>query len=145
MALPMRLVDGTPICYPSTMPRPSPVTDAVRALVASEDHHAWSLDELLHSVRRRIPTADYSTIFRAVAMLERQGVVDRIDLGDGKGRFESHRAHHEHVRCTSCGQVEEVPGCVVQGSMVEVQRATGYQVSGHQVVFAGLCPDCQTG
>src|SRR5215831_6299237 len=29
------------------VPRPSPVTDAVKAVIASQERHAWALDELL--------------------------------------------------------------------------------------------------
>jgi Fe2+ or Zn2+ uptake regulation protein len=125
------------------MPRPSPVTDAVRTLVSRDDRHAWSLDELLAAVRRDLPSADFSTIFRAVATLERSGAIDRVDIGDGKARYESRRAHHEHVKCTSCGQVTAVPGCVVEEAAAQVQKSTGYQVSSHQVVFAGVCPTCR--
>src|SRR5207237_554762 len=104
---------ATPARYSGSVPRPSPVTDAVRTLVLTNDHHAWSLDELLAAVRADIDSADFSTIFRAVANLERSGVVDRVDVGDGKTRYESRRAHHEHIRCPSCGRVAEVPGCVL--------------------------------
>ena len=78
------------------MPRPSPVTDAVKAILAAEDRHAWALDELLEAVRRQIPTADFSTVFRAMQALERTGLVDQVDLGDGKARYETRRDHHEH-------------------------------------------------
>jgi len=125
------------------VPRPSPVTDAVRALVLSGDHHAWSLDELLAAVREDIDTADFSTIFRAVANLERSGFVDRVEVGDGKTRYESRRAHHEHIRCTSCGRVAEVPGCVLDQAVTSVQRRTGFRVADHQVVCTGVCPDCR--
>ena len=47
------------------MPRPSPVTDAVRSLVEDAGHRTWSLDELLLAVREGIPSANYSTILRA--------------------------------------------------------------------------------
>jgi Fur family ferric uptake transcriptional regulator len=120
------------------------VTDAVRAVIASEDRHAWALDELLEAVRKRIPSADFSTVFRAMQSLERVGVVDQVDLGDGKARYETRREHHEHIRCTVCGTVAEVPGCVVEDAVVQVQRRTGYQVSSHQVVFAGVCRPCRT-
>jgi Fe2+ or Zn2+ uptake regulation protein len=125
------------------VPRPSPVTDAIRSLVLTDGHHAWSLDELQDSVRSRVPGADFSTIFRAMAALERSGVVDRVDLGDGKARYEGRREHHEHVRCTVCGNVAEVPGCVVEDAVAEVQRRTGYQVQSHQVVFRGVCEGCR--
>jgi Fe2+ or Zn2+ uptake regulation protein len=125
------------------VPRPSPVTDAVKAILAAEDRHAWALDELLDAVRRQIPTADFSTVFRAMQALERTGLVDQVDLGDGKARYETRRDHHEHIRCTVCGTVAEVPGCVVEDVVAQVQRRTGYQVNSHQVVFAGVCRSCR--
>lgn len=126
------------------MPRPSPVTDAVRDLVVADDRHLWSLDELHGRVRENVPSANFSTILRAVASLEQAGVLDRIDLGDGKARYEPHQDHHEHVRCSSCGRVAEVPGCVVEGAAASVLASTGFLIGSHQLVFSGTCPDCIT-
>ena len=120
------------------------MTDAVRAILAAEDRHAWGLDELLEAVRRQIPTADFSTVFRAMHTLEREGVVDQVDLGDGKARYETRRDHHEHIKCTVCGLVSEVPGCVVEDVVAQIQRRTGFVVNGHQVVFAGVCRPCRS-
>jgi Fur family transcriptional regulator, ferric uptake regulator len=126
------------------VPRPSPVTDEVKAIIAAQDRHAWALDELLEAVRGQIPGADFSTVFRAMQTLERSGLVDQVDLGDGKARYETRREHHEHIRCTVCGAVAEVPGCVVEDAVAQVQRRTGYHVSSHQVVFAGVCRPCRS-
>jgi Fe2+ or Zn2+ uptake regulation protein len=126
------------------MPRPSPVTDAVRQLVVAAEPHLWSLDELHGRVRQRVPSANFSTILRAVATLEQAGALDRIDLGDGKARYEAHQEHHEHVRCSNCGRVAEVPGCVVGGAAASVLASTGFLIRGHQLVFSGTCPDCVT-
>jgi Fur family ferric uptake transcriptional regulator len=119
------------------------VTDAVRTVIAAEDRHAWGLDELLEAVRREIPTAGFSTVFRAMQALERAGIVDAVDLGDGKARYETHRDHHEHILCTVCGTVAEVPGCVVEDAVGQVERRTGYQISSHRVVFGGVCRPCR--
>jgi Fe2+ or Zn2+ uptake regulation protein len=124
------------------VPRPSPVTDCVQALILGGDRHAWSLEELHDAVREDVPTAVFSSIFRAVADLERRELVRRVDVGDGRVRYEAGGGHHEHIRCTSCGSVEEVPGCVVEEATVSVQRQTRFVVTGHQVVFSGLCPAC---
>ena len=120
------------------------MTDAVRAILAAEDRHAWGLDELLEAVRRQFPGADFSTVFRAMHTLERAGVVDQVDLGDGKARYETRRDHHEHIKCTVCGLVTEVPGCVVEDVVAQIQRRTGFVVNGHQVVFAGVCRPCRS-
>ena len=94
--------------YGWLMAPPSPVTDAVRRLFKTTDRHALSMDELHRSARAALGRADYSTVFRAVVGLEKQGLVDRLDLGDGRLRFEIRDDHHEHVRWSCCGEVAEV-------------------------------------
>ena len=86
--------------------------------------------------------ADYSTVFRAVAGMEREGLIDRIDLADGKAHYELRDKHHDHVRCDSCGKVAEVPGCVLEDAAAGVQTSTGFKVTSHHLVFTGLCPAC---
>ena len=124
------------------MPRPSPIRDALQTIFRLPEHRAWSLDELVERVRTLIGAGDYSTVFRAVAVFEREGLVDRVDLGDGLARYESHGTHHEHVRCDRCGRVAEVPGCAIETVGREIEASTGYRLSGHRLVFTGLCPDC---
>ena len=124
------------------MPRPSPIADEVRWLFDTQERHAWSIDELLEEVRSSLGAADYSSVFRAVSQLERQGVLDRIDLGDGRARFEVREDHHEHIRCEGCGRVDEVPVCVLDDAAAQVKDLTGFKVTSHRVVFAGLCGDC---
>ena len=126
-----------------SMPRPSPVRDALRTRLLAEPRHGWSLDELLAELRAADVRADFSTVFRALNWLEAEGEVRRVDLGDGKARYEADTGHHEHVRCSSCGAVSEVPGCLVQGATQLVEATTGFSIDDHRLVFAGLCPSCK--
>jgi len=128
--------------YTLAVPRPSPVTDEVRRLFETQDRHAWSIEDLHETVRSSLGSADYSSVFRAVSLLERQGMLDRIDLGDGKARFEVREGHHEHIRCERCGRVEEVPVCVLDDASAQVHSLTGFKVTSHRVVFGGLCKEC---
>src|SRR5205807_1881519 len=93
-----------------TVGRPSPVSDQVRTLFDAEGRHLWSIDELHTAVVESLGAADYSTVFRAVVAMEKDGAIQRIDLGDGKVHYELSDEHHEHIRCDSCGRVVEVPG-----------------------------------
>lgn len=130
-------------CRP--MPRPSPIRDALRTLFLRPEHRAWSLDELVARVRTLVGSGDYSTVFRAVAVFERDGLIERVDLGDGLARYETRRSHHEHVRCDRCGVVAEVPGCALGAVGKQVEASTGFRLSGHTLVFSGLCPSCSGG
>lgn len=124
------------------MGRPSPVSDQVKSLFAAERRHLWSIDELHLAVVEALGAADYSTVFRAVSVMERDGLINRIDLGDGKVHYELSDEHHEHVRCDSCGRVGEVPGCVLEDAAAAVKESTGFVVTSHQLLFGGLCPEC---
>lgn len=125
------------------MPRPSPVRDRVRDLVLSGSLHAWTIEELLARVRKDVATADYSTVFRAVSYLEDKDLIRRVDIGDGRGRYETADRHHDHVQCERCGRISESgTRCLLENAAEKVGKATGYKVLSHHLVFTGLCPEC---
>ncbi len=128
--------------YSWAVARPSPVSDQVRGLFSTGGRHLWSIDELHEAVVDALGAADYSTVFRAVSGLDRDGTIKRIDLGDGKVHYELFEEHHEHIRCDSCGRVVEVPGCVLEGASAAVRSSTGFKVTSHQLLFSGVCPEC---
>lgn len=131
------------MCSTGGVPRPSPVRDAVLRLIQRE--HGVTLDELAQQLRATGTAADFSSVFRAVGHLQRQGLVVRVDFGDGAARYEVGGEHHEHVRCGDCGAVRALPGCLLEDVRGLVESATGYEVLTHAVVLAGRCPDCRAG
>jgi Fur family ferric uptake transcriptional regulator len=113
-------------------------------LESGNGRHLWSLDELLEEVRQSVSTADFSTVFRATTALERKGRLLRVDLGDGKVRYEPAGAHHDHIQCQSCGNVAAVPDCLVDSISGEIEQRTGFEVNGHHLLFTGRCPACRS-
>jgi Fur family ferric uptake transcriptional regulator len=89
--------------------------------------------------------ADFSSVFRALARLEEKGEVERVELDDGKARYEPAGDHHEHIRCERCGCVTPVPCGLVGEVLPAVQRRTGYEISSHRLVLSGRCPACAKG
>lgn len=121
------------------------MTDQVRLLFrASGAKHLWSIDELHGAVVKVLGAADYSTVFRAVSGLEREESVKRVDLGDGKVHYELSDTHHEHIRCDDCGRVDEIAGCILEDASSAVTSSTGFRVTSHQLLFSGICPDCES-
>jgi Fe2+ or Zn2+ uptake regulation protein len=124
------------------MSRPSHVRNALHDLIRASDRHDWSADEILEALREQAISADFSSVCRGLAYLEERGVVRRVHLGDGKARYEADDGHHDHVRCNSCGAVAEIPGCMVPEAQRAVHAATGFQITGHQLLFFGVCGHC---
>jgi Fur family ferric uptake transcriptional regulator len=124
------------------MARPSHVRDAVAELVAESDRHGWTLDDAHEALRSDGVAADPSSVFRALVHLAERGELEQIDLGDGRARFERSGSHHEHIVCSECGAVAEVPGCLIEKAVPEVERQTGFSVTGHRLTFSGQCETC---
>jgi Fe2+ or Zn2+ uptake regulation protein len=125
------------------MSRPSHVRDAVRERIGTAARHSWSVEEMLDDLRAGGVSADFSSVFRGLVWCETQGLVRRVDVGDGRTHYERSGAHHDHVRCERCGTIAEVPGCLIEGAGERLRSLTGYAVSDHRLVFLGLCPGCQ--
>lgn len=128
--------------YGPAIARPSHIRPAVAELLTNSDRHDWSIEELTTALAEDGVSADFSSVFRAVSRLVEEGSISRIDLGDGKARYEPATDHHEHVRCEECGRVEAFHGCLVQKAIPAVERETGFAISGHQLLFLGLCSAC---
>lgn len=126
------------------MARPSHVRDAVRERLRDRSRHGWTIEDLQRDLHRSGVAADYSSVFRAVVWLETHGESQRVDLGDGKARYEAQGAHHDHVQCERCGDVGAIPDCVVESAAAEIERTTGFRVQAHRLVLTGVCPSCRS-
>ena len=126
------------------MPRPSPVQDALATILTDHEGHGRSLEELTALVRRQGLEADFSSVFRAAQRLEREGKARKVELGDGKARYEAPGDHHDHLVCESCGAVAAVSGCPVQADTRLLEQRTGYRIRQHHLIFSGLCPVCSS-
>jgi Fur family ferric uptake transcriptional regulator len=85
-------------------------------------------------------------VYRALEALDRSGLVQRIDLGDGIARFEPAHAggdHHHHFVCDDCGKVEPFEDAGLESALQRSAGGRGYAVAGHEVVLRGGCGDCR--
>lgn len=92
-----------------------------------------------------------STAYRSVAALREAGVVTRVAGEQDHARFELSDAidgpHHHYLLCSRCGRVENIdaPEAVertLSESVRNAARDQGFGVTGHRLVFEGLCRDC---
>lgn len=125
------------------MARPPRTRTALVQLLEGHERHDWSIEELQAGLATEGLEVDFSTVFRAITALIGDGTVRRVELGTPEARFEPAGAHHEHVRCDDCGAVAAVESCAVTGAIGAVERATGFALRSHDLVFHGICPDCR--
>ena len=98
---------------------------------------------------RALPPSDcnLATIYRAIHLLERLGMVKRFDFGDGVARFELVRegddGHHHHLVCTVCASVVEIADCFPVEWERQIAKEHGFGSVTQKLEFFGVCPKCQ--
>jgi Fur family ferric uptake transcriptional regulator len=79
-------------------------------------------------------------------LLQRNGLVSRLELGDGTPRYElidPGGEHHHHLLCDSCGRVVPFDDGDLERSIDRVSRRLGFRTQDHEVVLHGDCANCQ--
>lgn len=117
----------------------------VNAFLATPGH--VSAEELTAIVRRHAPGTSYSTVYRALKLLAECGFAATHQFGDGQARYELalHRAHHDHLVCTSCGAIFEFQEPGIEEQQENVARRHGFEVESHRMELYGRCAGCIAG
>lgn len=83
---------------------------------------------------------DKVTLYRNLETFEQAGLICRMYFNGQEAlyeqRFTDH--HHHHLICTSCGKIEDVPGCSIE----QPRTGSGFKTHHHHVEFYGLCHIC---
>ena len=87
-----------------------------------------------------------ASVYRVLDLLAAQGLLTRVDLGDGVARYESTQPggrHHHHLVCGDCGKVEAFEDNSLERELSRVADRLGYAMDAHDVVLRGACDDCR--
>ena len=103
--------------------------------------------DLYQMVRQYLPKISLGTVYRNLELLAEIGEIQKVEIAGLEARFDGNASVHHHVRCESCGKVDdldEVPGGL--GDFVASSRFShpnGYEILGYHLVFSGRCPACR--
>lgn len=101
--------------------------------------------EISELLRERGSGVGLASIYRALELLERLGLIKRFDVGEGVARYEpAHPSgeHHHHVVCDSCGTVEPFEDQALERAITRLSDKVSFDVAEHDVTLHGTCPAC---
>jgi Fur family ferric uptake transcriptional regulator len=104
--------------------------------------------EIADLLRERGSGVGLASIYRALDLLDRLGLVQRFDVGEGTARYEPALPggdHHHHVVCDSCGTVEPFEDDALEDAIHELSGKTSFTIAAHDVILHGECPACRAG
>ena len=85
------------------------------------------------------PHISIATVYRTMRLFEEANVIERLDFGDGRARFEENRdAHHHHLIDLHTGQVIEFASPELEVLKEKIAKELGYELIGHRLELYGL-------
>jgi Fur family peroxide stress response transcriptional regulator len=99
-------------------------------------------DAVYAEARRRMPTMSLRTVYQTLNDLATMGEIHQLDLGTGSSRFDPNTDVHHHLVCTRCGKIRDLYADFTS-VRVPPDAGHGFRVGAAEVVFRGLCEDCQ--
>lgn len=102
--------------------------------------------ELYARLKKQNVAIDPVTVYRNLNALKAIGLVRQLKLHqEEQFRYEMKegREHHHHIRCKSCGRIEDLLLCPLKKLTAMIERETRYVVGDHSLEFSGWCPTCQ--
>lgn len=108
-----------------------------QVLEASGDHP--DVEELHRRAAAADPRISLATVYRTVKLFEESGILDRVEFGDGRSRYEdATRDHHDHLIDLNTGQVIEFVDLEIEALQARIAERLGYQLRGHRLELYGV-------
>ena len=103
-----------------------------------------TVEEIYSLVIKEYPNISKVTVYRNLNQLAENGEIRKLEVPGDADRFD-HLCHdHYHARCLRCGRVFDVDLDYIEDLEKRIKDAHGFEFSGHDLMFKGICPDCKT-
>jgi len=117
-----------------------------REIILEELRRATShptADELFERIKKKLPRISLATVYRNLEILSEAGIIKKLEISGRQKRFDWDPQDHDHVYCTQCHRVDNIPTTTTPFLSVNTKEQKGYQITGCRIEFYGLCPNCQ--
>lgn len=103
----------------------------------SDDHP--DVEEVHRRAARIDPRISIATVYRTMRLLEDASVIQKLDFGDGRARYEETGAdHHHHLIDARTGNVIEFTSPELEALKERIARELGYRIVGHRLEIYGV-------
>lgn len=115
--------------------------EAVLNVLCSTKSHptaAW----IYENVRLILPNISLGTVYRNLTVLEQEGIIRKIPVGDGHEHFDGDSSQHSHFYCKSCQNITDIVIDTDDACRL-VEKETGAEVDSGTYTFTGICKNCK--
>ncbi len=106
-------------------------------LEQAQDHP--DVEQLHARAVARDASISIATVYRTVKLFEESGLLERLEFGDGRARYEdAERDHHDHLIDLQSGEIIEFVDPEIEELQERIAKRLGYQLKGHRLELYGV-------
>lgn len=110
--------------------------------VLSDAHDHPDVEQVYRRAVEIDPKISIATVYRTMRLFEEANVIERLDFGDGRARYEESREeHHHHLIDLKTGEVIEFKSEELEQLKEKIARELGYDLIGHRLELYGIKRD----
>ena len=103
----------------------------------SDDHP--DVEDLYERASTQDDGISLATVYRTVKLFEEAGIMERVEFGDGRARYEdAERDHHDHLIDLTTGQVIEFVDSDIEALQEKIAAKLGFKLKGHKLELYGV-------
>lgn len=111
----------------------------VVARVLSEANDHPDAEDVYRRASKLDPKISIATVYRTLRIFEDAGILQRLEFGDGRARFETAESdHHDHLIDTKSGKVIEFQNEQLEELQEQIAHQLGYRLVGHRMELYGV-------
>jgi Fur family transcriptional regulator, ferric uptake regulator len=108
-----------------------------KVLSESEDHP--DVEEVYRRSSEVDPKISIATVYRTVRLFEEAGIVERLDFGDGRARYEeASEDHHDHLIDVQSGKILEFHDDEIEELQKKIAEKLGFKLVDHRMELFGV-------
>ena len=97
------------------------------------------VEELYKRASKTDLTISIATVYRTVKLFDEAGILDKLEFGDGRARYEdAEREHHDHLIDINSGRVIEFMDSDIEKLQEKIAQKLGYKLMGHKLELYGV-------
>ena len=106
-------------------------------LEAADDHS--DVEDLYTRASAQDPNISIATVYRTVKLFEEAGILEKLEFGDGRARYEdADRDHHDHLIDMTTGEVIEFVDPEIEALQEKIAARLGFTLKGHRLELYGV-------
>ena len=102
-------------------------------------------EEIYLSMKKKGKIVSRATVYRTIDLLVKNNLARKLELGDGRARYESklNSSHHDHLICIDCGDIVEFVDDEIESKQEVIALHYGFVLKKHIHQLFGVCKKCQ--